>query len=436
MTLEEALAYGVQRHQAGDLDQAETIYDTVLQRHPERAEVLNYMGILKHQRGELDAAAALMRQVVDLQPEADGVWNNLGNVLLDLGQDEEAAAAFTRSIELVETPHVWANLARAWRRRGDLDRSERVCRRALELQPDHGAAMHNLALALLGQRRIEEGVATALKAGQLLPAHERGHSLYARLLLLAGEREQAAVILRAWLAQEPDSAYAAHQLAACVGETAPVRASDAYVETVFDNFAESFDRTLARLKYCAPERVTQALAAVLPPPARQFAVADLGCGTGLCGPLLQPWAQRLIGCDLSAAMLERAGRRGVYDDLQKAELTAFLDAHPDAFDVIVSADTFIYFGDLRDAARSMRHALRAGGHVAFSLEAMAASEPGDHVLRVSGRYAHSADYVRRVLGEAGLQLTAIVDAVLREEAFVPVQGWIVTASRRGAGLTT
>ena len=74
MTLEEALAYGVKHHQAGHLDEAETVYDAVLKRQPERAEVLNWLGILKRQRGDLAAAAALMRRVVELKPDADGVW--------------------------------------------------------------------------------------------------------------------------------------------------------------------------------------------------------------------------------------------------------------------------------------------------------------------------------------------------------------------------
>ena len=429
MTLEEALAYGVRQHREGDLDRAEVIYEAVLQRHPERTDILNWLGILKHQRGDLEQALALMRQVVERSPDADGAWNNIGNVLLELDRDEEAAEAFTRSLELVETPYVWANLARAWRRRGALDRSERVCRRALEMQPDNGPAMHNLALALIAQRRIEEGVDAAMRASELLPQLEHRDSLYARLLMQAGEPGHAARLLRGWLVREPDSAYAAHQLAACTGEGTPARASDAYVEAVFDNFAESFDTTLARLNYCAPDRVTRALRAVLPAAARQLDIADVGCGTGQCGPLLQPWARRLVGCDLSAAMMERARARGVYDDLRKAELTAFLDGHPDAFDVIVSADTFIYFGDLRGVAHSMRRAVRAGGHVAFSLEAMAASEPGEYVLRSTGRYAHSGDYVRRVLEDAGLQVETMVGEVLREESHVPVQGWIVTARR-------
>jgi len=128
MTLEEALAYAVQRHREGDLDQAEAIYRLVRERHPERMDVVNYLGILKHQCGELDESLALLRQVVERSPEADGAWNNIGNVLLGLDRDEEAAEAFARSLDLVETPDVWANLARAWRRRGAPDRSEQVGR--------------------------------------------------------------------------------------------------------------------------------------------------------------------------------------------------------------------------------------------------------------------------------------------------------------------
>ena len=60
---------------------------------------------------------------------------------------------------------------------------------------------------------------------------------------------------------------------------------------------------------------------------------------------------------------------------------------------------------------------------------MAPPESGDYVLRASGRYAHPEPYVRRVLEAAGLQVDAIVGAVLRQEALAPVQGWVVTASR-------
>ena len=429
MTLDDALARAVQRHQAGDLDQAEPIYEAVLQRQPDRAEVLNYMGILKHQRGELAEAAALMRRLLLLQPEAGGVWNNLGNVLMRLERIDEAADAFERSLELVPSAHAWSNLARVFRKRDDLARSEQACLQALALEADHGPATHNLALARILDGRIEPGVAAALRAMQLLPPGQQRRQLYMHLLLLQGETAQAVVILRAWLAQEPDNPYVQHHLAACTGEGAPERASDAYVEKLFDNFAPTFDDKLAMLHYRAPQVVADAVAAALPAPAASLAVADIGCGTGLCGPLLRPWASRLVGCDLSGAMLERASRRGAYDELYKAELTAFLRERPDAFDLVVSADTLNYFGELGGVAQAVHDALRAGGSFVFTLEALAAGEHGTHKLQDNGRYAHDGVHARRAFEAAGLQVDAPVEAVLREEKQLPVRGWLVVARR-------
>ena len=431
MTLEEALAYGLKRHQAGDLAEAESLYVAVLERQPERADALNYLGILKHQNGDLEAAATLLRRVVELRPDADGVWNNLGNVLLRQNDVDAAGAAFKRSLELAPSPEAWANVARVFRRNQDWTRSEQACHEALALAPDHGPATHNLALAYILQGRIEEGVATALRAMQLLAPHEQRRQLYMQLLLVSGEQAQAVVILRAWLAQEPDNPYVQHHLAACTGEGAPERASDAYVEKVFDSFAPAFDAKLAHLQYRAPQIVADAVAAALPPPASQFDVADIGCGTGLCGPLLKPWARRLVGCDLSGGMLERASQRGAYDELHKAELTAFLRERPSTYDLVVSADTLIYFGELRDVAQAVEGALRPGGTLVFTLEALAADEAGPYKLRDSGRYAHDGANARAVFEAAGLQVDLPVETVLREENETPVRGWLVVARRPG-----
>ena len=110
----------------------------------------------------------------------------------------------------------------------------------------------------------------------------------------------------------------------------------------FDGFAASFDDKLASLEYRAPELIRDAFASVYPSAAASLDIADAGCGTGLCEPLLAPWARRLCGFDLSGGMLSKAQSRSVYTDLHKAELVAFLRDSVAAFDVIVSADTLCY----------------------------------------------------------------------------------------------
>jgi predicted TPR repeat methyltransferase len=426
---EQALLFAIELHKLDKFDDAELIYKALLERWPDHADVLSHMGVLQHQRGNHERALGLLRHALEIVPDAPGIWNNLGNVLLRLGEPKDAEQAFRRSIELTDNPEAQASLSRVLRRRGQWSESEAACRRAIEINPDFGDAWHNLSLTLLRQDRVLEGIAAANKALILLPPHRRRRDSYARALVLAGQVEQAAAIFRDWLAEEPDNAYVQHHLAACTGDRVPERASDAYVERVFDNFASTFDKKLATLRYRAPQLVADALGAVLPAPAHQFDIADVGCGTGLCGPLVRAWARRLSGCDLSGAMLDQAGQRKVYDLLEKAELVQFLEGHPDSFDVVISADTLCYFGNLQGVAKAVRSALRVGGRFVFTVEALKEADGDTYRLLANGRYAHALAYVESVLRAADLLPQRTAGEVLREEVALPVHGWLVTASR-------
>jgi predicted TPR repeat methyltransferase len=205
-----------------------------------------------------------------------------------------------------------------------------------------------------------------------------------------------------------------------------------YVRQVFDDMASSFDdHLLGTLDYRAPGLLCDAVAAALPPPAATLDVLDAGCGTGLCAPLLRPYARRLIGVDLSAGMLAKAAGRQAYDELVRAELTDFVSHQVDAFDVIASADTLCYFGALEGIFRAAATALRTAGLLAFTLE-----DAGDATsswrLTTHGRYCHAWSYVEQCLGGAGLVVHSISAAILRMEGGQPVKGLLVVARKHAA----
>ena len=85
-------------------------------------------------------------------------------------------------------------------------------------------------------------------------------------------------------------------------------------------------------------------------------VLDLGCGTGLSGLNLKPWAAHLTGVDLSPEMAEKARARAIYDRLEVAELTGWLAQNQDYYDLIVACDTLIYFGDLEAVMKAVQNA--------------------------------------------------------------------------------
>jgi len=212
-------------------------------------------------------------------------------------------------------------------------------------------------------------------------------------------------------------------LAVVGGAPMPPAPPPEYVTNLFDDYAGRFDRHLVQqLEYRIPAHLREAVGQVLDETRRSLEVLDLGCGTGLCGPLFRDIAARLTGVDLSAKMIEKARERGVYDELQVADITEAMRAHPAAYDLILAADVFIYVGELTPVFEACRSALKPGGMFAFSVEA--AEETDTYVLRPTGRYAHATGYIRQLAQAAGLQELSLDHVVLRKEKDSPMPGYI------------
>jgi len=142
----------------------------------------------------------------------------------------------------------------------------------------------------------------------------------------------------------------------------------------------------------------------------------------------------LTGVDLSAAMVDQARLRAVYDELVVEELTAYLRARPGSQDLMVAADTLVYFGDLALVVGAAAAALRPGGVLLFTLErAEPEDAPAGWKLGPHGRFRHTRAHVARVLAAAGLVDSLVREIVPRREAQQWVPGWLVRARRPAAG---
>jgi predicted TPR repeat methyltransferase len=247
-----------------------------------------------------------------------------------------------------------------------------------------------------------------------------------RILCNMDERDYAEGIFQRWLQVDPGNARAQHLRAALIGKDVPERCSQHYLMSEFDSFSHSFDEVLKGLDYRAPRLVADALLEEHPSLDKILDVLDAGCGTGLCGPLLRSHARRLVGVDIAGGMLNKADERQLYDELVQSEITSFMMERPSEFDVVVSSDVLVYFGILESVFRAFARTMRPGGLLLLTVERLD-DDDTDFRLNKTGRYSHSASYLRRVCNSAGLLLQSITGHVLRFEDGTPVRGLLVRA---------
>ena len=429
--LADAMAYARELQKEARLEAADELYRRILVAAPDYPDAWHFRGVVAFQLGRLSEAETLIRRAVELAPAYSDAHNNLGNVLQHQKRGDEAVKCYERAIALQpDLADAYNNLGNAMQQQKRYDEAIVFYERAITLRPEMADAHLNLGKALEALDQMSQALTAYRQAVMLRPFHFDSYRRLGAALYGWDRIEEAADVYRKWLSLEPDNPLARHLLSACTGQAVATRASDDTVRNIFDGFADSFDQILEGLQYRAPALVARAATEVIGPPQSRLDILDAGCGTGLCAEHFKPFARRLVGVDLSLEMLKRAGMRQLYDELIMGELTAFVGAVSSAWDLIVSADTLVYFGDLTGAMGAAWRGLRPRGHVVFTLErATEEDAPQGFKINPHGRYSHSEAYVRGILSAARLEPRQISHVHLRLELKKPVEGLLVVASR-------
>ncbi len=367
---------------------------------PDNAEVHSNLGAAQQSLGHLDNAMASCHRALEIKPDFAEAHYNLGNTLKDLGQLEKAVVSYRRALEIKpDYAEAHSNLGAALKNLGQLDDAVASCHRAIDIKPDFADAYGNLGGALRAQGNLDGA--------------------------LASFQEQIKLA--------PNNSVAQHHVASLTGnntERAPVQ----YVEKLFDDYADKFDIHLQKiLQYEAPNKLVALVTQHLRLTEKKWNVLDLGCGTGLVGLEIAPFAGELVGVDLSVNMLEKAKTRNLYKRLEHSDLLTMMRGEKtSSYEVIIAADVFIYLGKLDEVVSEIKRLLYPNGVLAFSIESLLAiptfgsgmDMPHDYQLENTGRYSHSTDYISRLAATNGFLIQEMAEIQIRIEQGKPINGYL------------
>ncbi len=416
-----------------DFESAIRCYQNAIRLDPNYADAHYNLARSLHTTGREESAVSHLHNAISINSNFSDAQRMLVRLLLTQGKQRLAAEHCSRMIRLSPDRAIGhILLANLLVEQEDHKRAAVSYSTALKIDPGNIEAANNLGNVLFSLGRFSDAAATYRRILENRPDYAEGFHNLGNAVRELGRPEEAIECYRRALELRPELLQSRYMLATLSEDEAPSSPPPKYVAQLFDQYAWKFYKHLRdELDYHTPEQILDAVSAVIGgTPSERLHVLDLGCGTGLCGPLFRPFARTMVGVDLSSKMLEKARARQVYDRLIAGDLLVPLQEPDAAYHLILAADVFVYLGNLTDVFLACRNTLEPNGLFVFSTEAETSGT--GYRLRRSGRYAHSIPYIRGVSSTTGFSELFFRETVLRKEKGIPIPGYIFVLGKSEA----
>jgi predicted TPR repeat methyltransferase len=414
----------------GRLDEAEQEYCKALTLDPSYVRAHSNLGSILQTTGRIAEATAHFVHAFKISPSDAAVVFNLARALSAQDRFKEAAFLYRKTISLKpDSANAHFGLALTLTDLGEYAEAELNYQRALEIDPLHWQARVGLGMALVDQGKILEAFEQAEVLARSETAAGFPHKTFGILLARAGCPDGARLCFETHLSLNPADKDEIAMLLAAVGGALPQRAADQQVLQLYSSRANRWDQgSIGPTGYQAHRLVVAALNELS---SRGVGtIIDAGCGTGLVGQLLRVKADRLVGIDLSEAMLVHARQKNVYDELHRGDLLEYLGSLRRSCEIISSAATLIHFGDLDLVFETAARCLRPDGLFAFTLfpnddDPEAVNIGALNGLAQGGCFRHGAGYVTRTAEKHGFYVELLRREPHEYVRNAPVPGMVV-----------
>ena len=244
---EQAMRQAVVLHQQGNLDEAQRLYQAVLEVRPDHFDALHLLGLIRvsqndreegvrlirkalrqrpdsveahynlgvvlQEQKNLDEAMTCYQKALAIRPDFAAAHNNLGNVLREQKKTGEAIGCYEKALAIQpDYAEAHNNLGNALLEQGKTDEAIACYQKALAVKPDFADALHQLGNVFAGRKKLDDAIVCYRKAVAANPGHAVAHNNLGNALLEQGKCDEAVACYRRAIAVRPDYADALYNL--------------------------------------------------------------------------------------------------------------------------------------------------------------------------------------------------------------------------------
>ena len=245
MDVERDLQKAIGFHQTGKLQQAELIYQQILQIHPQHFTVLHLLGVIAYQAENFEIAVDLIGQAIKIDPNQSSCFFSLGLILKKQGRLREAINAYYKVLEIEpKNADAYNNLGNILGLSGQLEEAVDTYRKALEINPDDIRTYNNLSVVLQKQGKLAEAIDTYYRILEIDPTDVEVCRSLGMLLTERGKLEEAIDAYYKVLEVDSTDAGIYNNLGILLKEQGKFKeAIDAYCKAleIFPGYAEAYN---------------------------------------------------------------------------------------------------------------------------------------------------------------------------------------------------
>lgn len=177
-------------HCANKLDEAEKLYELLLENNSSDPNVLNLYGLLCLSKGNPQKAIELLSKALIFNKDAY-IMTNLAKAYYMSSNIEKALVFYKQAVELQPSEDIYYSMGIAYKQLNHLDEAIESYKKALNINPNNYNALYNLAVVYSDNKNIRNAISIATKAEFINPNDVDIHTLLSTFYESQGEYEKS-----------------------------------------------------------------------------------------------------------------------------------------------------------------------------------------------------------------------------------------------------